>query len=751
MNTITVSQYARPLRIAFLVNKLTYLDAAKINTAIWGGMLNPLVPVQVSYKAADKKRVLDLLTDFDVDLVVNTTKYKYPYIEKAYPNNPIKKRYINLSELTGQAYNSKRLEIKYGTSLLPVLRDVWNDTRFLQGNSNSALLENKNHPDWEEYITFVFGRYPTKNPFDFSKDYKNVLKPKELDFEPAEIEKNDLFNRGYPLELTLHDLEDFGGGFSSMDSHTVYLGQHDNWEDLIEYWNLRAIGVNTIFLPITKYKELKKTVSDHIDAGTYQINPQVQSHVTLMSSQNIMREDAEEVARWITADLKKTNVALRAFPVTWNRKHKIITPDVNRREWRTAEKEEVITFDEHGFTPFYLTSPDFLNRSRGFKEMAFISVIEFSGYYGTDYCFSFPNDPEVEDVLAGSLTARGELRLSPEGINLTRKYNSERVFGRPVETQRVVEALFKSAGFSVEPSQPGRIARNLIRFLDGIEGCRLLKVDGIRRSLRELNNKGSMNADALVNFIGTHWHKEDNDDLILLAGQPRPLTAPIALDALVNAKLVRPGLKLKCPQCGQSEWYSVSEINEQYKCKACLELQEVPRLDGLKWSYATNGLVSIRDEGYGSIPVILSLWRFNHLQSIRSAQPMTSILVKSQKLNQEIDYLHLVTENNGTYELVIGEAKGLNEIKADDVKKMERIAEQFDNPPYIAFTTLKDELNPQEKGRIKRLINKGYRVIVLTRLELEPYDTFDRFENAPHKYAVSLSDLAENTQQLNLN
>ena len=48
MNTLTIKQYARPLKIAFLVNKLSYLEAVEINTALWGGELNPIIPVKVT-------------------------------------------------------------------------------------------------------------------------------------------------------------------------------------------------------------------------------------------------------------------------------------------------------------------------------------------------------------------------------------------------------------------------------------------------------------------------------------------------------------------------------------------------------------------------------------------------------------------------------------------------------------------------------------------------------------------------------
>jgi hypothetical protein len=47
-------------------------------------------------------------------------------------------------------------------------------------------------------------------------------------------------------------------------------------------------------------------------------------------------------------------------------------------------------------------------------------------------------------------------------------------------------------------------------------------------------------------------------------------------------------------------------------------------------------------------------------------------------------------------------------------------------------------------------VTAGYKVIALTRLELDPYFLHARFEKAPNKYAVSFADLSLNTIQLNL-
>lgn len=750
MKTITVSQYSRPLRIAFLVNQSTYIEAAKTNTALWGGILNPLVPVKVSTTAAERKQTLDMLADFDPDLIVNTTKYSYPYIEAAYPNNFIRKKIIRLSALTGPKFNGTKKELKFGIPLTPVLNDVWKETKFLTGNSNFALLKNTKYPDWDNLITILLGAYPDKEPLDFLEDYKAVLKPKEIEFKPDIIDKNNLYDIGSPIWLTPHGLEDYGSNSHSMSSHVIYLGNVTNWKDLVEFWNLRALGISIIYLPYENFKDFKKSVSRHMERGSYQINPKVRNNVTLLSGYDIKSDQQREVAEWISNDCKKPGVVSGDFRPVWNRKQKLIVPDVTRREYRTAEKEEVVSFNDSRITPFYLAAPDILAKYRGWKEMAWATVIQFSGYYRSKFCFSFPVDPKVEDVLAHSLTQIGELRLSPEGIVIARKYNKETVYGSPVETFKVVEALFKSAGASISMSQPGVIAQNLINFLGEIEGCRLLKVDGIRRAVRELNRRGALDARAVTQIIGQNWHADDNDDLVLQSGQNGSLNAGLAFDALVKSKLIKPGLKFRCEQCKQEDWYPVGDFTEKYKCNFCFLNQDVPRLDKLEWTYTTSGLITTQDEGYGSLPVILALWRLNHMDMARNAQGMTSIQIVGKNINQEIDFVHLITEQEGGYKLVIGEAKGLNTLTDRDVAKMRKVAEMFKDPPYIAFVTLKDQLNQQEKDRIKRLVNKGFSVIVLTRNDLEPYDLFKRFASTPHKYAHSLSDLAENTQQLNL-
>ena len=81
---------------------------------------------------------------------------------------------------------------------------------------------------------------------------------------------------------------------------------------------------------------------------------------------------------------------------------------------------------------------------------------------------------------------------------------------------------------------------------------------------------------------------------------------------------------------------------------------------------------------------------------------------------------------------------------------MAEIADRFRCKPYIAFSTLKGTYSDAERSHIRHLMNRGYRVIALTREELDPYDLHKRFRGLGRPYAVRLGDLSANTLEINI-
>ena len=753
MQSLTVTQHARPLRIAFLVDKNSYLDAVRFNTALWGGIFNPIIPVKKTDSQKERNVALAILKEFDPDFIINLTSHRYPYIDEAFSNNHPTRRVLTRSEFFGRNPQGD-FEFRVGLTVLPIFKTVWErETKAMRGKSNAFWISNKNYPDWNNFTVFTFGSFVESFNPDFREVFLRAVKPQELDFTPELCDRERLLERPCPITITDYELDKFFES-SAASSHIIYVGSLNKWRDFVEFWNLRALGKEVVFLPFEVYMLFPKAIEGIIQRGNYPINERIQNEADLLKSESITEEQLKEVQSWIRTTTG-ANLALRMFPLQWGRESRFVVKDVAACSLRNAESEEAVILADGEVTPFVLVDPTIISNFRAYKENVWANVVNFSGYFGSEYCFTFPRDENVEklvqrELLAGKL---GKARLSKQGIVVYRDYQKDLLRVSPVEAFSVLEALLKTAKLKIKPSQPGIMANTIIKFLGGLEDCRVFKLQGIREALKELNFRGELEANEIMGIIGRNWKPEYND-LVLYFGQGRPLDSPKTFQYLVDKKLVTPGLKFRCSQCNTEEWYGVGNFNEKFTCQYCSCEQDIPRLDTLKWHYKSNLVARFPAGGFGSIPVILSLWRYSHLpQLLRNSQGFTSTIIQhilDSSFERELDYFHLITDRDGKYELILGEAKELSEFKREDVRKIKEVASRFPFKPYLSFTTLKDELSSTEKIMIKRLSEAGFPVVVLTRKELDPYDLYDRFENAPHKYAVTLEEFAENTRVLNL-
>ena len=119
-------------------------------------------------------------------------------------------------------------------------------------------------------------------------------------------------------------------------------------------------------------------------------------------------------------------------------------------------------------------------------------------------------------------------------------------------------------------------------------------------------------------------------------------------------------------------------------------------------------------------------------------------------VEREVDYCYIHPELFGSgYELVLGEAKNFIEYAGPAIQRLLDLADQFGPKPFLAVATLKDSFSDAEKDVLRAAVEKHYRIIPLTRLELDPYDLHERFATR-YKYAVSLEQLQEACVGVNL-
>lgn len=164
--------------------------------------------------------------------------------------------------------------------------------------------------------------------------------------------------------------------------------------------------------------------------------------------------------------------------------------------------------------------------------------------------------------------------------------------------------------------------------------------------------------------------------------------------------------------------------------------------------YKPNWLFALPDGGQWSIATILSIWYLNHFWSLSSNKLLlTSIDCKIEWIKDPVECDFCVFYD---HELIIGEAKNLTELKKKDIDNLTILWKKLKTKPILCFSTLKDEFSAKEQRLLKWVISLWFLILPLTRLDMDHYDSYERFEHSKHPYPVNIRELAENLYSLNL-
>lgn len=758
MQPIYIRQRLRPSRYAFIVDEAARaaLQAASLNAVLWGGIRNPIVPLT---PVASRD---GLLKAFDPDGLVNLTGVVLPEGLAA----RFEARIVEADDLVRRDDRTDRREIGFGFNILPLLRHVYEkEVRFSPGPTRATMAQPQAASGWPEFAAFVYGSFGWLPEMDvsFGEAFRRALRARTVDLPeltPAPDYESSLF----PLDFTGYGLRLLGGDLARLSSHVIYIGDYRSLTELVEFWNIRATGRTVTFVPTAAYRKFETEIRLVAQAGRYAIYEEMVNRPDLLRGPSVPDVVFEEVCVWVKS-LGLGQFGVQREPPRFGVEIEKYGGDIQVAGLNAAEGEEISILQDGQMTPVKVIAPSYLADDDGRECGKFTWSVEVSmigGYSAPEFMFAFPNEPAVEAIVRRATTrSRGEVRLGRRGLVLQENGTRSTLHLMPVPTKGVLHALLGQAGLEAKPSQPGQYAEQIIKKMGSLHGdCRVLKIRGVRGILDRLG-KGSALTKCNINDIvrsqtpddyGLNWRPELYEDLILRQDQQRPLNFTVIFDVLLEKHVLRPGFVFDCPSCSKSDWYHVSEFAEEYTCRFCYTPQRVYFGSRHEWLFKADGLFQIPDSVRGSVAVILSLWRFEHLAHGTGRYVTSRDLVAGDtQRHYEIDYAYVVTEAFGTpYDLVLGEAKGFIDLTDEDIEKMAELADRFPHKPYLAFSTLKDRYSDAEKSRLRDLAAKGYRVIALTREELDPYDLYDRFNQAPHRHVVRLEELSQNTLQLNV-
>lgn len=750
MESIHVRQTVRPIRFAFLIERGdwdAFLTAVSLNTCIWGGMYNPVIGVAPT-------TVRDgLIEGFDPDYLVHLSGPLDPALQDRFQF-----RIIEPNALVAEEHQRGMRYLRLGLHVGPILQKIHREeVRFLQRPSRAVLVQT-NEPAWSRLIPVLYGSYSQlpQQQIDFRRLFQEWIQATEAVVRPGDMPEAVRVGVS-PLEVTEYATRLYGGDARS-SSRIIYIGDPQNWGDLVSFWNLRAAGRHIIFLPTEEFATFEPQVRRVMHSEEFAINPHAWNHTAIEKAPSVSRTQYDAVATWILG-LNAGPAARHVWNPLFGPEPDDFVEEIRAGRLESSTEEEIAQWDGKRMTPIKGAAPKFLPDDDLIRRDDFRWAVEMTmrgGMLDNSVSFSVPSLPGIESLVRRMATVLPDsVRMSKRGLVITEDFPRGHHYLSPLNTGEMFRAIFERRGFDVEESLPGRYASQIIAKMGNNLhfDCRMFKVQGVREVIGRLSNGSILTKGNMRDIVNAAWQADANDGLYIRRGQRGVLDFTAIFDEMLEKRIIRPGFSLKCSNCFSDGWYHVSEFSEEFTCRFCFTHQRVNFGSKHEWQYKADGLFQIENSALGSLAVIVSLWRFAHLSSIGEGKYATSLKLKDKQTAREceIDFVYMQTaEWKPSDQIVFGEAAGHIDFLQADADKMRMLADRFDGGPYLAFSTLKDEFSDAEKGWLRQLSADGYKVIALTRQELDPYDLYKRFESTGRKYAVSLDDLSRNTLELNV-
>lgn len=722
MTTITAKIWYRPVRIGWCVEDGDFEGlrrALALTHTLWGGRFNPVLPVW----EGDLGRARDLIAAFEVDYLFAVSEG--PGVNKLVAEQP---------SLVWHPRTRPRLVMKRGDSRAPQFLDVEHAVSSI--TAGLPKHPDRLHPEavaWSpepgdplsDVLAATHGVYPPESVVSF--DYRKLLRD---DLGASFTILQEVFPFPFhtgelrtPNSLTAVGLQrDIPSGY--WDRRGFFLGSASSFPDLVNYWNLRATGLELFFYDpdhalrlstgykrmLYDWRELSRSGAHPSRLVVWTTRPDVELPDGVDDVPLVHRVIHPE--SWSGGGLEVPEMRWRPYTRSG------IAADVGASESTTLRLEHK-PFDE--------------DAARGQR----LAVrVEISPGRGTgELVYRLPNIPALAPVLSAQLFLQETIRIGRHGTAYVVDAAADAVELRGWDAGLVVRSIFQLAGITTKPSSAGKTATRLIAQLGGLEACEVFKLPGVRALLNEISASRDFTREHAVGIIGKAGPITSSLWKVPCSGET-PMPGEV-FDYLAELGIFQVGLSFDCPNCGLGFWLSLDQTATKSICVYCGKSFYVGRQLGSRpWRYRRAGLFGADNNLEGAVPVSLVLnqlyatsqvWEEYLWITYTTGMDLEGIGTASGKC--ETDLVVVAQTPAGRVQVLIGECKARSRIEAADVDNLLVVAQALVGvgvEPFVLFSKLTD-LTPEELGHI-RLIEQAHGVepIILTDRELEPDFIYER-------------------------
>ena len=270
-------------------------DAIRMNSYLWGGQYNPIVPFfrriptwlpKFSRPTSATQFFQSYLELFDPDFVVRLGPAKDVSLDLG-----------NLKEVRADEIRNPVIEsdtASYGIGLFEILEHLLHEEfRFARNDRLRVQIPNVGD---DLFLASVFGIFPEKLPLEIARslDASGSFSsaPANQDNYCEFLDASNLFARRIShLSICSRKRSWWWGAY-------VFLIDANDINDILLYWNYRALGWNVFPVPIQAAGDelLRKHVADFVETNYWPMrgNPSIYHHTTVLSSPNVGEAQLQE-------------------------------------------------------------------------------------------------------------------------------------------------------------------------------------------------------------------------------------------------------------------------------------------------------------------------------------------------------------------------------------------------------------------------------------------------------------------------
>jgi hypothetical protein len=779
MATTSLSIKYRPVKIGFLVrdgNVEDLVKASGINTLLWGGIYNPIIPISATNKDFSKQ----LLNLFSVDVlfaVSHTTE-----IDEVIKDNPFLRDPGHYAEnIFYEDWQTKKNILGYLDSINIV--DYYWEKEFKnkpkEFKSNYALVKWDNDDVCNNLFSILFGYFPTF--YNLKDDFQNAflkgLRSKEITItQDGNIDKN-LVKSITPIIATALELKGYGGTWRG---NGFYVGSENDFSDLLYFWNLRASGLILEFLPKThtgRFNDLLKIYIKRVDDAPNK-NPNIEDWINIYYQGN--HEDVKSIIKDFRAS--KRFVFSHCDEIIWNGLN--IKPANFYFDWQQALAGVEKNYDRYSVSTtlpdkkFLNTERDRRDRNVGYQSLA-VSIDPIGEFGYPEHTLKPPFIRELNEFYSREIEFDPwKVRSERDGIGIIIKAHDNSLSLYPIPHYRLIEKIFELARFKANISQAGLLAKQIIHGMredNPLEACRIFKITGVRKLISSLKADENIKWNKAIKTIGEN--RFDKFKKLYIESRDTPELTPIDTFSFLLKKkifspkinflhkLIRSKWNFKCKNCGLEEKILVKDFESFWRCPYCEYIQFMPayiadnfkRNQNTYWNFKKSGLFARDNNQEGAIPVIVSLLTFARIFDSHKLIYSTSLNLQNSK-KCEIDFCILQYDRGDKIQLGIAECKSesqnINQRDIDNLKQVQDDINKLGIDCYIIFSKTADSYDENEIALFNSLRTENRRFVILSNKELEPYHPYweiDETERLPEKYALDMMGMYRNSLFLYLN